>query len=408
MDTTRRTLLRGMAAAPFAAAAGGLLVPETAYAAAPPKATVVMKGGVDGFLPWADASDRLRSTWTAATLAQVLTTATQQGTVVGDWDDREGAKNTVPEPFGFRYGFGWDGGRRAPDKTWDRRSNWYPQGITTTYDGYGEPLEGRSVVAVSWYAKGDGFEDRGARVSFVDVTGGPASPRYQHVLLVEPVQSSKAGAKPSFRPVSIHAGGMAWAGNFLYIANRPGETTHVRRGGMSVFDVSKLIKVTGRGKERAYGYDYLLPLHHIYENARGSRLLHSQLSLDRTRSTGVSLVVSEFRESTAQGVAARWEVDDRTGYIKRGEADESWWLGTRYVQGAVSVGEDAYYSANDRSAPGKLQGNLWRHKGRTGGPAFLGKLSKGPEDLSYEPVDGRSLWALGEHKHLRRVYRVRV
>lgn len=401
MDTSRRVLLKGLAAAPLVASAGGLFVPRTAYAATA-SAVVRMQLGMSGARRWADASDALRATWQAATVDDVLTTARWRGTDVGDWDDGAGS---VPEPHGFRYGFGWDPDTMAPDNTWDRRSNWYPQGVTSTYDGYGGPLAGRDILAVSWYAKGQDFDARGARVSFIDVTGDGARPRYQHVLLVEPLQAS-ASSRPTFRPVSIHAGGMAWIGNFLYIANRPGETTHVRRGGMSVFDVSKLVKVTGRGKARAYGHDYVLPLHHTYENAGGTTLQHSQLSLDRTQSRGPSLVVSEYRTDRS-GVAARWRVA-QSGYIVDGTSEAPWGLGVARVQGAVSVGDDAYYSANSRQTGGKRRGELWKHPDHRGRATVLGQLSKGPEDLSYVPLEGGSLWAVGEHAGLRRVYRCRI
>ncbi|MER6106304.1 hypothetical protein ABT115_29540 [Streptomyces sp. NPDC001832] len=403
-----------MTAMPLAAAAGGLLRPSTAHAA-PTVFQVAMKLGYAQGRSWADASDGLREELPNADLARILDTARWNGAEVGDWNDGGGSAppaGTVPDRF--QYGFAWDTNTSASDGTWDRNTaRWYPQGVTTSFDGYGGtvPGLGRDVLVVSWYGKKD-YESRGARVTFVDVTGDPVNPKYQHVLLVEPRQA-RAGSRPTYRPVEIHAGGMAWVGNFLYIANRPGRNTTVRRGGMSVFDITKMVRVTGGaaarnrfgyqdGKYYAYGYDYVLPLHHIYENTAGSNFQHSQLSLDRTQGAMASIVSSEYRPSS-QGHAARWNLA-ASGYIADGSSDESWMLRTARVQGAVSVAGRAYYSANV-STPGAA-GQLWVQTPRDAKAAVHGKLSIGPEDLSYTTAHGGSLWGLGEHVRRRRVYRV--
>jgi hypothetical protein len=80
---------------------------------------------------------------------------------------------------------------------WSRRDTadrvWWPQGIDV-----GDHA-GRRVVAVSWYAR-----DAGTRVSFLDL----ARRRYHHVELVD------AGA-----PVVVHAGGIAWLGDRILVAD---------------------------------------------------------------------------------------------------------------------------------------------------------------------------------------------
>jgi hypothetical protein len=70
---------------------------------------------------------------------------------------------------------------------WTRE--WWPQGITWA----GERL------LVSWYAKSGG-----SRVSVVDLE----SRRYAHVTLLT----------PTGEPLKIHAGGLAWANGWLYVA----------------------------------------------------------------------------------------------------------------------------------------------------------------------------------------------
>ena len=61
---------------------------------------------------------------------------------------------------------------------------------------------------MSWYSK----RGEGARVSFVHA--GPGAPSgYRHVLLVRP------SAGGGFALVKVHAGGIAWAGRLLYVAD---------------------------------------------------------------------------------------------------------------------------------------------------------------------------------------------
>ncbi|GHC39747.1 hypothetical protein [Streptomyces cinnamoneus] len=408
MDTTRRTILRGLAAAPLAATAGGLLVPSTAHAAPGGFALAMRLSPSEYHRNWSAAADTLRRRLQHADLVRdVLRQPKRAGGPVGDWRDGpgEGVK-----PTGFDYGFSWDPDTKDPHGKLDgETAQWYPQGISTSVDGYGGTVGGKKVVAVSWYGYGD-YESRGARISFIDVTGDPQRPRYQHVLLVEPVQLHDSDTA-TFNPVIMHAGGVAWVGDFLYVANLPGRLAPFKQGGVSAFDLSRMVKVAGADKRKAFGYDYVLPLHHLYENQGGSTLRHSQLSLDRTRRNEPrSLVVSEFQEDRV-GRVVRWSLGP-SGYLADGRSDENW-TSKPYVQGAVAVGNDAYYAANDRGTKGPddgrgfapRAGQLWLHKGRTGSPARSGTLAIGPEDLSY---DAGRLWCLAEHPDLRRVYRIKL
>lgn len=107
-------------------------------------------------------------------------------------------------------GFCWNDGDDGADY-------WYPQGVTTTRDAYeaGE-YDNHQIVLTSWYHKpeneGTGVPNMGVQVSFVDWDADWAN-TYRHVLLVEPT----AGA--SFKAVPIHAGGIVWYGDLLYVAD---------------------------------------------------------------------------------------------------------------------------------------------------------------------------------------------
>src|SRR5680860_212214 len=89
--------------------------------------------------------------------------------------NRTAAVTTVPGKAPV-WGFTWN----AED---NRSQRWFPQGITTSADpGETEQISGRKLVCTSWYSQDIGGLNKGARVTFVDVTS-PSAPRYRHVLL---------------------------------------------------------------------------------------------------------------------------------------------------------------------------------------------------------------------------------
>lgn len=125
--------------------------------------------------------------------------------------------------------------------------SWYPQGISSSVDAGDVKYNKNHLFLVSWYAKKD--KEKGARVTFINTNVSP--PKYRHVLLVEPTGTS---SKPSFKTVGVHAGGIAWYGNLLYVT----DTDH----GARLFDVDHIYKVKdgdGAGRQKdgsyhAYGY----------------------------------------------------------------------------------------------------------------------------------------------------------
>lgn len=113
---------------------------------------------------------------------------------------------------------------------WDERdsndASWYPQGVAT-----GE-VAGRDAVLVSWYSK-DGL---GIRVSLAPL--GEEVVRYEHLRLVQ-AAPRWLDRKAAPRKVRGHAGGIAWVGHHLYVADT------VR--GMRVFDLDRITEVGGPG-----------------------------------------------------------------------------------------------------------------------------------------------------------------
>lgn len=139
---------------------------------------------------------------------------------------------------GAKGGFLWQEGDAKTTK-------WRPQGISTFFTS-----GGKRFVLVSWYGRKDeGYADRGARISFVDVTkmhSITAKYPYRHVLLVD----------ENFCTLpSIHAGGIEVTNNnLLYVADsRQGQQ------GIRVFDIAtNLFEVPDELQSKLFGYRYIL------------------------------------------------------------------------------------------------------------------------------------------------------
>jgi hypothetical protein len=257
---------------------------------------------------------------------------------------------------------------------WDRRDGrdrvWWPQGIDL------RSVDGVRIVAVSWYAQPRTAAAAGSRISFVQLRPG-GEPRYWHVALVVPV--AEAGGV-SLRPVTAHAGGIAWDGDLLYVAS----TLH----GLRVFDVGDIF-VT-RGDARA-----VLPQRERWaaDEADADRLRFSFVSLDRSREPG-SLLAGEYLRDDPAGRLVSLRLDDAEAAISHGP-------GLVRMQGATVV-DDRWFVTTSEGI--RTRGDLW-----VGGPTDLtrhrGVLPPGPEDIAHEPGT-RILWSLSEHPGRRWVFAI--
>lgn len=173
-------------------------------------------------------------------LSKIFTAAGKKVTVTQVLADanRDLQKGVVTSPMSERWL--WNSGDESTTK-------WIPQGMTSSGDALGAgTYEDKDVWLVSWYQKEGGSN---VRVSFVD----RATHKYRHVMLVEPSTAD------NFKSVPIHAGGIAWYGNTLYVV----DTNH----GLRVFDMDNIWKVEsgdGIGKISGGGYSaanyaYVLP-----------------------------------------------------------------------------------------------------------------------------------------------------
>ena len=279
---------------------------------------------------------------------------------------------------------------------------WQPQGITGSSDADDDGLWGENrVMLVSWYYDLTG-PDKGVRVSFLDV----ANRKYRHVLLVEPTRTTT----PNYTAVPIHAGGLAWLGHYLYVADTA--------GGLRVFDVNRILEVSDTqdviGKSGnayyAYNYRYVLPQVASYGNGQegeckpiATRLCYSSLSLDRS-GTPDTLVVGEYRDGRSADAAVdggrvvRYRVDatTRLPVLTNGKAvaQDAVTVPRSNVQGVQTWG-DRYYLGRSSNRQ-----HSWMHSGVTGGSTTTNSWALGGEDLYHEHGPGITagkLWTVTEH-----------
>lgn len=285
---------------------------------------------------------------------------------------------------------------------WDDEDNdketWIPQGISGSPDAVIEgTFDGRKLVLVTWY-----HDTKGVRISVADVTD-PAKVRYRHILLVEPID----GDPVNFKPILIHAGGMAWVGDLLYVV-------HTGKG-FRVFDTRNLLRVATEvdsigwdaTDKKYYGglYKFVLPQVGAYTHQSPCKPIFSSVALDRT-SDPPSLISSEYCNGsdacaeTYSGRVFRWPLDPQSGRLA---APEVWPLAAYYmaqshVQGGIAVNGDFYLSS---SAPAGKAGVLYALP--EGGASQNVTWVDTPEDLMR---DGDLLWSLSEGTGIRVVFAV--
>ena len=296
-------------------------------------------------------------------------------------------------------------------------TQWIPQGVTTNADSGAGP----GALAVSWYDDKDAPE-KGIRLTILN----PATGKYRLVLLVVPWTNTKNHA--SYKAIDIHAGGIAWRGNYLYVA----DTTY----GLRVFDTSKIYDLAaspagntgdesqiGRhnNKYYAFGYRYILPQVGSYDvtGARndgnfnckaGQNIKFSAVAIDHSGATPY-LEASEYCSSGARGRVAKWVMNPdgslKLGGKGRARSVASYTLPVQRIQGAVSRGNIWYLSqSNGGSSNGRLiKATVSPGALRAAGPGK--RVGIGPEDLSYD-VAAHKVWTVTEHAGKRVLYATHV
>ncbi|QLJ04622.1 hypothetical protein HZZ00_28860 [Streptomyces sp. NEAU-sy36] len=325
-------------------------------------------------------------------------------------------------------GFCWD---TTDDNTsaYSSSGGWHPQGLTAAHDATGSTYNGHSLYLASWYY-GDGTtENQFGRITIAESTG--TSVTYGHVLLVQPTGNADSG---DFIPVTnIHADGIVWYGNKLFVANG---------GELLVFDMQYLWKMGSTssdyvgirgGVSSARYHQWALPLQGRYYTgdrslnpracAGGSgRACLGSLSLDRS-SHGPALISGEYRthDAGAGGRVIRWPLNDSTDLPR---ADNGSTIGTATASAAYStpvyqmqgVATDGtwYYMAGECPtswvanpiATGAYSCIHRAPASPSGGASSV--ITRSPsltQNLSYSTASGR-LWGLNEYTGHRVVFSI--
>lgn len=315
--------------------------------------------------------------------------------------NRSGNQYAKPSAFCLHRWFQWNSGDVGV-------KYWYPQGITGSASGvpgvgtYG----GRYLLLVAWYHKPKSDPstsvDKGVRLSIADITT-ITSVKYRLVLLVEPTGSA------SYKPITIHAGGIAWYKNWLYVA----DTSH----GLRVFDIRRFIQVkTGdknaiglvaaKNEYHAFNYRYILPQVNRYSRCSGSCCTRfSFLSVDQT-SSPPALISGEYSSGNISGRLVRWPLDATTGRLKTSggavTSTAAYFPGIAAMQGGNTVRNRIFATSNANT--GSYASSL--HTGLVGRTVTAYGYPHGIEDLHYSP-SSTNMWSLTEFPGSRFVFAVK-
>lgn len=311
-------------------------------------------------------------------------------------DVNHSARTACEVPTADSVGFCWN------DED-NEGTTWIPQGLTGSWDADADGRYGKNrIIAASWYDKSglDG-KNRGSRVTFVNYNN-PRKPEYRHVLLVVPDRHG------SFHAAVSHAGGLAWVGDKLYVA----DTDAIR-----VFDLGTIWrtradsthKKIGLHDGKAYAADYRYAIPQLGYYKPNQKLRISSISLDRTSSPN-SLITAEYKEDRA-GVHSpkpanarivRWNLG-RDGFLSssgnRVRSSAAYLTSRANVNGAITHGSQFVLTSSEFN---RLP--AWVHRAKLGtSSTYTSVRLGGPEDLTYQP-QGKRMWTLTEYDGRRTVF----
>ncbi|GGQ42883.1 hypothetical protein BKA00_007149 [Actinomadura coerulea] len=287
--------------------------------------------------------------------------------------------------------------------------DWVPQGVTSVSDAAaGEGWAGGvRPILVSWHNGGR------VRLTFVD----PDRRVYRHVLLVAPVMR---GGRPTYTDVGVHAGGIAWYGDKLYVA----DTRHgLREFDMrQIFDLSASRAGSTRRPDRiglhggtyyAHGFRYVMAQTGSRHFARGrvggkcrggGPLRMSWTAVDRTTWPHVLIAGEYCRPDWPRGRVVSWPLASLAGG-GTASADGGARLPVDRVQGAVRTHGRWWFTQSRSGERGRLFST--RYTGTGWAPVRRRTISYGPEDLSCHRGLHR-IFTLAEHPGRRALWAFRA
>jgi hypothetical protein len=256
-------------------------------------------------------------------------------------------------------------------------TKWYPQGID-----FGT-WQGRRTLAVSWFRKDKTGRHLASRVTFIDLE------RSRHLDVALTVE----GDGGDLLPAQIHAGGLAWFGDRLFVA--------ATGQGIWEFDLSDTRRLQGAPARRVVGAQRrgvgAVALAAVRTHVHAVPLRCSFLGrvFDTDGTSLPRVLIGEYREDNLGRIGEFTIPDDVDGSFD--PLDESS-PQIPCMQGAVQWGTRRFISQSRGLKPGVLWDGDSAQLKRSDVP-----LPIGCEDLALDPEE-RMLWSLGEHPW-RRVVR---
>ncbi|RFS84785.1 hypothetical protein D0T12_14780 [Actinomadura spongiicola] len=291
------------------------------------------------------------------------------------------------------------------DKADSETRTWLPQGVTSVSDATaGERLTGGGrPLLVSWHDSGR------IKVTFVDPDRGT----YRHVLLVHPTMRR---GRPTYSDIDIHAGGIAWYGDKLYVAD-----TH---DGIREFDMRQIYDLdrskagsTGHpdrvglhgDKYYGHGHRFVMPQTGGWNFTRGwpgprcegsGPLRMSWLGVDRTVLRHTLIAGEWCLPKDARGRVVTWPLGALSGPGVV-HADWSDTLPGDRVQGGLRTRGHWWFTQGHGTKRGRLLSTI--RDRRDWGRVTHRTISHGPEDLSCQRGQ-HLIWTAAEYARKRAIW----
>ncbi|WBU89173.1 hypothetical protein [Cellulophaga omnivescoria] len=306
-------------------------------------------------------------------------------------------------------GFKWNTGDQ-------NTTDWRPQGIT------GFTWNQKRFLLATWYGIGpsniNGVENqhKGVRISLVDITN-PNNITYRHILLVQDknnISNPKLFKATNsydqlnlFAPVTVHAGGVAYANQKIYVAS-----TSL---GLRVFDLNNIIAVSSdntknkigqdaNGDLKAFNYGYILPQSGYYDILDGDPF--SCVSLGENTTGNNMLYTSQYKTSSSSiipsvygfNLSSNGDIDTYiTAEISVPKDNASGNNGPLYnIQGVYRKDSTSVFAVTGKSSYKGSTARLVRYTdGEASGTRY--RWPHGAEDFYLEKSTGL-LWNLTEYE----------
>lgn len=312
------------------------------------------------------------------------------------------------------YGFAIPADKQVKGFKWDdedeRTEEWRPQGIT------GFKWGNRNYLLVTWYGispneiTGIKNEHKGVRLALADITD-MNNITYNYILLVQNKANSTNSLlydtpknpftqKNAYIPVTMHAGGLAYFNQKIYIAD-----TSL---GLRVFDLNNFLEAKpdptkntvgkdDNGDLYAFGYQYILPQSGYYKMSAGSPF--SCVSLGEGSTPADKRLWTAQYKTSGSAVVLGYPLDDNgvvTGPAQQVIPKDDKGATMYGMQGVYRRGTKTYVSKTGNTSSSGSTARLAKYTDAAPAAVYY-PWPHGAEDLHLD--DDGLLWSLTEFEY---------